>query len=126
MPNGMIFLIPGARRFVVLDFGKPILLTDLVIPACSDLASLSIDVWVHGEELDGQRLVVSSDIGIRSLIMNDMMPPQICRYLKVCKTLVERLLTSCEQGVLTFNLVKQFLQCFSLFFMCWKVIVLSF
>ena len=120
MPNGMIFLIPGARRFVVLDFGKPILLTDLVIPACSDLASLSIDVWVHGEELDGQRLVVSSDIGIRSLIMNDMMPPQICRYLKVCKTvsLVERLLTSCEQGVLTFNkinLVKQFLQCFSLF-----------
>ncbi len=32
----------GARRFVVLDFGKPVLLTDVIIPACGDLASLSI------------------------------------------------------------------------------------
>ncbi|XP_064603703.1 baculoviral IAP repeat-containing protein 6-like isoform X3 [Liolophura sinensis] len=73
----------GARRFVTLDFGKPILLTDLIIPACMDLASLSIDVWIQGEEVDGQRLVVASDIGMRSLIMNNIMPPPICRYLKI-------------------------------------------
>jgi baculoviral IAP repeat-containing protein 6 len=47
-----MFDIKGARRFVILDFGKPIVLTDVVIPACSDLASLSIDVWVQGEEID--------------------------------------------------------------------------
>ena len=76
-------LFAGARRFVVLDFGRPILLTDVLIPACGDLASLSIDIWIHGEELDGQRLVVASDIGMRSLIMNDIMPPPVCRYLKV-------------------------------------------
>ncbi|XP_062579414.1 baculoviral IAP repeat-containing protein 6-like [Saccostrea cucullata] len=73
----------GARRFVTLDFGKPIVLTDVVIPACTDLASLSIDVWVQGEELDGQRFVVASDIGVRSLIMTDIMPPVVCRYLKI-------------------------------------------
>lgn len=74
----------GARRFVVLDFGSPILLTDLMIPACSDLVSLSIDIWCQGEETDGQRLVVASDIGTKSLVMSDLQPPPICRYLKVC------------------------------------------
>ena len=68
---------------MTLDFGKPIVLTDVVIPSCTDLASLSIDVWVQGEELDGQRFVVASDIGMRSLIMTDIMPPVVCRYLKV-------------------------------------------
>lgn len=74
---------PGARRFVILDFGKPVLLTDVIIPMCADLASLSLDVWVQGEEADGQRLIVASDIGIRSLVMNNIMPPPVCRYLKV-------------------------------------------
>lgn len=82
----------GARRFVTLDFGKAIVLTDIIIPACGDLASLSIDVWVQGEEIDGQRLVVAADIGARTLVMNNIMPAPICRYLKVssgsCKTTV--------------------------------------
>ncbi|KAK3576772.1 hypothetical protein CHS0354_014586 [Potamilus streckersoni] len=73
----------GARRFVILDFGKSILLTDVIIPACADLASLSIDVWVQQEEVDGQRLIVASDIGSRSLVMNDIMPPPVCRFLKL-------------------------------------------
>nr|CAD7460369.1 unnamed protein product [Timema tahoe] len=73
----------GARRFVVLDFGRPVLLTDLMIPACGDLVSLSIDMWCHGEETDGQRLVVASDIGTKSLVMSDLQPPPICRYLKI-------------------------------------------
>ena len=73
----------GARRFVVLDFGRSTLLTDVIIPACTELASLSIDVWVHGEEVDGQRLVVSSDIGMRSLILSDLLPPPVCRYVKI-------------------------------------------
>ncbi len=79
----LLMLFLGARRFVVLDFGKPVLLTDVIIPACGDLASLSIDVWIQGEETDGHRLVVSTDIGIRSLLMNNLMPPPLCRYLKV-------------------------------------------
>ena len=75
----------GARRFVVLDFGSPILLTDFVIPACAELVSLSIDVWINREEIDGQRLVVCSDIGQRSLAVSDLHPAVLCRYLKVNK-----------------------------------------
>ena len=78
----------GARRFVVLDFGKPVLLTDVIVPMCGDLASLSIDVWIDSEETDGHRLVVSSDIGVCSLIMNDIMPPPVCRFLKVISLLI--------------------------------------
>ncbi|CAG7720785.1 unnamed protein product [Allacma fusca] len=73
----------GARRFVVLDFGAPVLLTDMVIPSCNDLVSLSIDIWVHREETDGQRLIVASDIGMRSLVICDLQPPPVCRYLKI-------------------------------------------
>ena len=73
----------GARRFAVLDFGRPILLTDIYIPSCSDLASLSVDVWNQGEEQDGRRLAVALDIGTKDLVMNDLLPPAVCRYLKV-------------------------------------------
>ena len=70
------------RRFVVLDFLKPILLSDVVVPACVDLASLSIDVWLQSEEADGQRLALTLDIGSKSLVLNDLNPPVCCRYLK--------------------------------------------
>jgi baculoviral IAP repeat-containing protein 6 (apollon) len=73
----------GARRFVVLDFGAVVALTDLFIPACPDLVSLSIDYWVNSEETDGQRLVVASDIGSKSLVLSDLQPQPLCRYLKV-------------------------------------------
>lgn len=73
----------GARRQVTLDFGYPILLTDLIIPACSDLASLTIDVWCFEEDGDSIRLAVSQDIGIKALILSDLQPPPVCRYLKI-------------------------------------------
>ncbi|CRK88840.1 CLUMA_CG002660, isoform A [Clunio marinus] len=73
----------GARRQVTLDFGYPILLTDVVIPACSDLASLTIDVWCFEEEGDSVRLAVSQDIGIKALILSDLQPPLVCRFLKI-------------------------------------------
>lgn len=73
----------GARRFVVLDFGSPILLTDLVIPACDELASLHIDIWCFDEEADSVRLVVASDISTKTLVLSDLQPPPICRYMKI-------------------------------------------
>lgn len=73
----------GARRFVILDFGSPVLLTDLIIPCCSDLASLSIDIWSKSEEIDGTQLIVAGDIGNRPLVVCDLQPPPVCRYLKV-------------------------------------------
>jgi baculoviral IAP repeat-containing protein 6 (apollon) len=75
----------GARRQVTLDFGYPVLLTDLIIPACNDLASLTIDVslWCFEEDGDYIRLAVAPDIGIKALILSDLQPAPICRYLKM-------------------------------------------
>ena len=73
----------GARRFVVLDLGAPVLLTDLIVPACPELLSLSIDFWTRSEEVDAQRLVVAPDIATKTLVMSDIQPPPICRYIKV-------------------------------------------
>lgn len=78
-----VFFPLGARRFVTLDFGRPILLTDVLIPTCGDLASLSIDIWTLGEEVDGRRLVVATDISTHSLILHDLLPPPVCRFMKV-------------------------------------------
>ncbi|KAH8417362.1 hypothetical protein KR222_009764, partial [Zaprionus bogoriensis] len=79
----------GARRFVVLDFGQHILLTDLVIPACDELTSLNIDIWCFDEETDCTRLVQVSDIQTKTLVLSDMQPPPICRFLKL--TIVGRI-----------------------------------
>lgn len=79
----------GARRFVVLDFGQHILLTDVVIPACDELTSLNIDIWCFDEETDCTRLVQVSDIQTKTLVLSDMQPPPICRYLKL--TIVGRI-----------------------------------
>ncbi|XP_078260781.1 dual E2 ubiquitin-conjugating enzyme/E3 ubiquitin-protein ligase BIRC6 isoform X6 [Rhinoraja longicauda] len=73
----------GARRFVTLDFGRPILMTDILIPTCADLASLSIDIWTLGEEVDGRRIVVATDISTHSLILHDLLPPPVCRFMKI-------------------------------------------
>lgn len=58
-------------------------ISDVIIPACSDLVSLTIDIWLKGEETDGERLAVASDIGLRPLVLADLQPPPLCRYLKV-------------------------------------------
>lgn len=68
---------------MTLDFGRPVLLTDALIPTCADLASLSIDIWTLGEEVDGRRLVVATDISTHSLILHDLLPPPVCRFMKV-------------------------------------------
>ncbi|XP_054283105.1 baculoviral IAP repeat-containing protein 6 [Macrosteles quadrilineatus] len=73
----------GARRFVVLDLGSPVLLTDLYVPACPDLLSLSIDLWTVGEDTDARRLVVAPDITTKTLIMNDITPPPVVRFIKI-------------------------------------------
>lgn len=50
------------------------------------MASISIDIWCFEEEADSVRLVVSQDIGAKSLVLSDLQPPPICRYLKITFT----------------------------------------
>ena len=74
---------PVSRHFVVIDFGFPVALSDVMIPACSELSSLSIDVWLHKEQKDSKRLCVSTDISQNAILLNDMQPTPLCRYVKL-------------------------------------------
>ena len=73
----------GSKRFVVLDFGSPVFLTDIVIPMCQDVLSLIVDVWLTGEDTDAQRIVVCGDLNTKPLVVSDLQPPPLCRYLKM-------------------------------------------
>lgn len=63
-------------------------LTDIFIPSCPDLSSLVIDIWVDSEEKDLTRVTVSTDIGTKSLLLTDLLPPLACRYLKVRASMI--------------------------------------
>ncbi|CAK1583350.1 unnamed protein product [Parnassius mnemosyne] len=73
----------GARRYIVLDFGHTIRLTDIIIPSCSDLVTLCIDIWVVGEETDCVKLAFATDIASKHLVLTDIQPPPLCRYMKI-------------------------------------------
>ena len=72
----------GARHHVVLDFGCVVQLTDVLIPQCSDIMSLSVDVWTLWDDPDVQRIAVVSDINLCSCVLKDLLPPPVCRYVK--------------------------------------------
>ncbi|XP_075983137.1 BIR repeat containing ubiquitin-conjugating enzyme isoform X3 [Anticarsia gemmatalis] len=73
----------GARRYIVLDFGHTVRLTDVIIPSCSDLVTLCIDIWVTGEETDCVKLAFATDIATKHLVVTDIQPPPLCRYMKI-------------------------------------------
>ncbi|RVE55239.1 hypothetical protein evm_000137 [Chilo suppressalis] len=73
----------GARRYIVLDFGHAVRLTDVIIPSCSDLVTLCIDIWVIGEETDCVKLAFATDIATKHLVLTDIQPPPLCRYMKI-------------------------------------------
>ena len=74
----------AAQHFAVLDFRRPINLTDIIIPPCSSLASVSIFVWQGGQtENEALHVATSDEISYRALLLTDMMPSIRCRYVKV-------------------------------------------
>lgn len=72
----------GARHHVVLDFGCVVQLTDVLIPQCSDIMSLSVDIWTLWDGPDVQRIAVVSDINLCACVLKDLLPPPVCRYVK--------------------------------------------
>lgn len=109
----------GARRHITIDFGKPVLLTDIFIPSCSDLVTVTIDIWLKGEDIDETRLVVAMDIGSRNLLLTDLQHPPLCRFMKVnsstylllfnyCNLIVFSLFISLKMFYYHFNFVGTF------------------
>ncbi|CAF1542819.1 unnamed protein product, partial [Rotaria sp. Silwood1] len=52
----------GGRSYFVLDFGQQVTLTDILVPSCHQLASLTFDFWSYGQHIDCQRLFSSTHI----------------------------------------------------------------
>ncbi|EJD76030.1 ubiquitin-conjugating enzyme family protein [Loa loa] len=73
----------GSRKFVILDFGMPIFLTDLFIPSVAEIAAISVDVWLLGENVDGQRLLMTTDICRKSIAVQDLQPFMRIRFVKI-------------------------------------------
>lgn len=63
-----------------------------IIPSCSDLVTLCIDIWTSGEEADCVKLAFATDIATKHLVLTDIQPPPLCRYMKVGSTLFSVLL----------------------------------
>ncbi|CAF2055249.1 unnamed protein product [Rotaria magnacalcarata] len=76
-------LSSGSRSYFVLDFGKQVTLTDILIPSCHELASLSLDFWSHGEHIDCQRLFSSTHIATQPFFLHDLQPAIIARYIRI-------------------------------------------
>ncbi|KAL3998353.1 Ubiquitin-conjugating enzyme family protein [Acanthocheilonema viteae] len=87
LPSQKILLVErisfGSRKFVILDFGMPVLLTDLFIPSVAEIAAISIDVWLLGENVDGQRLLMTTDICCKSIAVQDLQPFMRIRFVKI-------------------------------------------
>jgi len=73
----------GAQKFIVLDFGYRVMLSDLIVPASEYMSSLRIDAWLKDEKTDSIFVASTSEIGAKSLTISDLLPPIICRFLKV-------------------------------------------
>ncbi|CAK5092005.1 unnamed protein product [Meloidogyne enterolobii] len=73
----------GAQKFIVLDFGYRVMLSDLIVPASEYMSSLRIDAWLKDEKTDSIFVASTSEIGAKSLTISDLLPPIICRFLKL-------------------------------------------
>ena len=76
-------LSSGGRSYFVLDFGQQVTLTDILIPSCSELASLSLDFWTYGEHIDCQRLFSSTHISTQPFFLHDLQPTIHARYIRI-------------------------------------------
>ncbi len=44
---------------------------------------MSIDVWTESEEADCRTLVNARDVAKNMIVLSDLQPPVVCRYLRV-------------------------------------------
>ena len=74
----------AAQHFAVIDFQRPISLTDVLIPPCESLSSISIYAWKERQtEKEAFHVVTSNEIGEKALVLTDVIPSIKCQYLKV-------------------------------------------
>ena len=74
----------AAQHFAVIDFRRPVSLTDILIPPCQSLSSISVYAWQEQQtEKEAFHVVTWKEVGERALVLTDIIPPVRCKYLKV-------------------------------------------
>lgn len=81
---------------IVLDFTHPFLLTDLIIPANEIFSAVSVDGWLD-EKHGSTRFAYSTEIENRSLVLNDLTPSSLIRYVRL--SFITR---ECRRSAITF------------------------
>jgi len=87
-PETMLLVVErmhaAAQHFAVIDFQRPVVLTDVLIPPCESLSSLSVYAWKeHQTENEAVHVVTYNEISEKILILTDIIPSIKCRYLKI-------------------------------------------
>ena len=74
----------AAQHFAVIDFQRPVNLTDVFIPPCESLSSISLYAWKEQQtEKEAVHVITFNKISEKVLILTDIIPSIKCRYLKV-------------------------------------------
>lgn len=77
----------GSKKFAILDFGLPVLLSDIFIPSCEYTHSIYVDAWNKNEQSgtveNFQRLISYNEIDKKCVSLSNISPPLVVRYVKV-------------------------------------------
>ena len=76
----------SSRRFVDIDFGRPILLTGFIIPANVDVLSVAVDVWLNQDDdknHKARRLCTHTRLRQEPFVMINIQPPPLCRFVRL-------------------------------------------
>lgn len=68
---------------ITIDLQVPTLLTDIVIPSNEIFTVVTVDGYLQKHSTNVTRFAYSTEIERRSLVLNDIEPTQIVRYLKI-------------------------------------------
>ena len=71
----LIWNVWSLCRVTLSNFGFLVVIADIMIPACSELSSLSIDY--------SKRLCVSTNVYQNSILLNELQTPVVCQYEKL-------------------------------------------
>ena len=90
---------PGTSHSVVIDFSEIIRLTDFSIQSNHLLSSVSVCGWSSQEESESIRLVQSTELASRMVVIGNLAPPPLVRYIRL--TFVSVITTSSERCVIS-------------------------
>ena len=71
-------------HYAVLDFRCPVYITDIMLPPCKALSSITLTSWSTDQgQSDGVFIASSEEINKSALVISNLVQPLKLRFLKV-------------------------------------------